>query len=93
MDKPSLADTKQLLIESLKLTDVTPDEIGDDDLLFGDGPGGRGLGLDSIDALSLVVAIKKRYGVEVPNTAESRAIFTSVRTLTEYLGSAEGGVD
>ena len=56
---------KTLIIESLNLEEITPEEIGDDEPLFGEG-----LGLDSIDALELGMAIKKKYNVTVNGESE-----------------------
>ena len=78
-----LTETKRFLVEVLNLPDITPEEIGDDEPLFGEA-----LGLDSIDALTLVVAIKKDYGIAVPDAATSRRHFESIRTLAEFIGSA-----
>jgi acyl carrier protein len=57
-------DIKKLIIESLKLEDITPEQIDSDEPLFGDG-----LGLDSIDALELGVAIRQRYGIRIDQNA------------------------
>ena len=76
-------ETKQFLIEALRIPDMGPEDFGDDEPLFGDG-----LGLDSIDALTLVVAIDKKYGIRVPDAAVSRKHFESVETLATYLESA-----
>ena len=77
-----LDETKQFLIEALKVPDMEPDDLGNDEPLFGEG-----LGLDSIDALTLVVAIDKRYGVRVPDAAVSRKHFENVETLATFLES------
>jgi acyl carrier protein len=67
---------KELIIEALNLEGMTPDMIGDDEPLFGDG-----LGLDSVDALELVVALEKEYGVKIEGQEATRDAFTSVATL------------
>ena len=72
---------KTLIIESLNLEEITPEEIGDDEPLFGEG-----LGLDSIDALELGMAIKKKYNVTVNGESEQmRGHFRSVATLADYI--------
>jgi len=73
---------KELIIESLGLDDVTPEEIEDDGPLFGDG-----LGLDSIDALELAVALEKRFNVKVPPDQDTKKLFYSVATLAELIRS------
>ena len=60
---------------------MTPDDIDTDAPLFGED----GLGLDSIDALELIVLIEKRYGIKLASPAEGKAIFKSVRTIAEYV--------
>lgn len=72
---------KQQIIEVLNLEEMTPDEIETDAPLFGDD----GLGLDSIDALELIVLLEKSYGIRLANPAEGKAIFTSVRSIAEYV--------
>ena len=75
--QPSEDEIKQLIIDVLQLEDITPADIDSDAPLFGDG-----LGLDSIDALELGVAIQKRYGVTLSaKSEETRRHFASVRTL------------
>lgn len=80
-------DLKGLIVESLMLDHVTPEGIDSDAPLFGSG-----LGLDSIDALELAMAIERRYGVKLraddPNT---RAIFGSVRALAAHVRAHRGG--
>ena len=73
---------KEELIEVLNLEDLTPADIDADAPLFNDG-----LGLDSIDALEIVILLEKNYGVKIKNPAEGEAkeIFRSVRTLAEYI--------
>lgn len=72
---------KQQIIEVLNLEEMTPDEIETDAPLFGND----GLGLDSIDALELIVLLEKNYGIRLANPAEGKAIFTSVRGIAEYV--------
>ncbi len=74
-------DIKQLIIEVLKLEDITINDIDSDAPLFGDG-----LGLDSIDALELGLAIKNRYNIVLSSESEqSRKHFYSVATLAEFI--------
>ena len=72
---------KTLIIETLGLEDMTPDDIGSDDLLFGEG-----LGLDSVDALELGLALQKRYGITLePETKNMRKHFATVASLAAFV--------
>ncbi|MBB1594965.1 phosphopantetheine-binding protein [Achromobacter sp. UMC46] len=72
---------KTLVIESLGLEDMTPGDIASDALLFGDG-----LGLDSVDALELGLAVQKRYGITIdPETRNMREHFTSINSLAAFV--------
>ncbi len=71
---------KQMIIDSLRIEGMTPGEIEIDAPLFGEG-----LGLDSIDALQLVVAMEKEFGVVVPDAATGTKVFVSVRSMSEYI--------
>ncbi|MDR3118551.1 MAG: phosphopantetheine-binding protein [Mediterranea sp.] len=71
---------KQEIIEVLNLEDVTPEDIDNDAPLFGDG-----LGLDSIDALELIVLIEKNYGIKLEDPAKGREIFKSVNVMAGYI--------
>ncbi|MCX3309372.1 phosphopantetheine-binding protein [Pantoea vagans] len=74
-------DIKQMIIDTLNLEDLSPDDIETDAALFGDG-----LGLDSIDALELGLAVKNRYGVALSAESETlRAHFFSVATLAAFV--------
>jgi acyl carrier protein len=73
-------DLKELIISSLNLADVTPDQIVDDAPLFQEG-----LGLDSIDALELAVAIERKYRVTIPDEAVGKQVFSSVSALAQYV--------
>lgn len=76
-------EVKQLIIETLDLEDIEPGDINDDEALFVDG-----LGLDSIDALELGVAIKKAYDVKIDgDTDDSKKHFYSVKTLCDFIAS------
>lgn len=71
---------KTKIIEALKLADLKPEDIDTDAPLFGDG-----LGLDSIDALELMLLLEKNYGIRLKNPAEGKEVFKSVRTMAEYV--------
>jgi acyl carrier protein len=71
---------KRLLIESLHLDGLDPDSIADDEPLFASR-----LGLDSVDALELVVALEREFGVVVPSEEIGGEAFVSVRTLADWL--------
>ena len=71
---------KTKIIEALKLDGVTPEDIDADAPLFGEG-----LGLDSIDALELMLLLEKNYGIKLKNPAEGKEVFKSVRTMAEYI--------
>jgi acyl carrier protein len=73
-------DIKEMMIENLMLK-VAREEIADDLPLFG----AEGLGLDSIDALEIVVSMEKRFGVTVPNSEAARAALGSVNTIHDYI--------
>lgn len=79
MDQLKL-EIKEKIIAALNLEDVTADDINDDDALFGDG-----LGLDSIDALELIVMLDKDYGIKLSDPKEGRNIFRSVHTMAGYI--------
>ena len=71
---------KQQIIEVLSLEEINPEDIVDSEPLFGDG-----LGLDSIDALELIVLMEKNYGIRLSNPAEGKAIFASLDTMADYI--------
>lgn len=73
---------KENIIEQLNLEDISVDEIGDNDPLFGDG-----LGLDSIDALELIVMLDKDYGIKLTDPKEGKAIFESVEVMATYIAA------
>ena len=68
------------IIEQLNLEDVKKEDIDNDSPLFGEG-----LGLDSIDALELIVLMEKNHGIKIANPADGKKIFQSVRTMAEYI--------
>jgi len=71
---------KQEIITTLNLEDVKPEDIKPDDPLFGDG-----LGLDSIDALELIVLMEKNYGIKLKDASEGKKVFGSIRIMAEYI--------
>ena len=71
---------KSQLIEQLNLEDLTPADIEDDMALFGDG-----LGLDSIDALEIVVLLDTEYKLKLANPEEGKEIFQSINTIASYI--------
>lgn len=75
-----IEELKKNIIEVLNLEDMTPDDIDADAPLFS-----TGLGLDSIDALELIVLMEKNYGIRLANASEGKEIFKSVRTMAEYV--------
>ncbi len=80
---PAERELAQLLVESLNLEDVTAEAIDPEDALFN-----AGLGLDSIDALELSLAVSQRYGVQLRSDDEdNRKIFSSLRALSAHIES------
>jgi acyl carrier protein len=78
-------EVKRLIVSELNLKGRPPDSIEDDAPLFG-----AGLGLDSLDALQLAMVIEERLGVRIPEGAEARAIFRSVRSIADYIAKVHG---
>lgn len=79
MDK-LIHDLKTQIIDQLNLQDKKPEDIGDDEPLFVDG-----LGLDSIDALELIVLMQQNYKIKLANADDGPKVFKSVRTMAEYI--------
>ena len=71
---------KQQIISFLNLTDITPDDIKDDEPLFGEG-----LGLDSIDSLELIVLLNREYGIVIKDLKEGRKVLVDVNTMVDYI--------
>jgi acyl carrier protein len=72
---------KEALIRALNLEDITAEEIADEEPLFGDG-----LGLDSIDALEIILILERNYGVRLTKPEEAKEIFYSIDTLADFIG-------
>jgi len=75
-----IEELKERIISALNLEEMTPADIDADEALFGDG-----LGLDSIDALELIVLLEKHYGIRLASAAEGKPVFKSIRTIAEYV--------
>lgn len=71
---------KTQIIDALNLEGMTPDDIENDKPIFGEG-----LGLDSIDALELIVILDKFYGIKLSSPAEGKEVFRSINTIAEYV--------
>ena len=71
---------KEKIIDILNLEDLSPSDINDNDALFGDG-----LGLDSIDALELIVMLDKDFGIQLTDPKQGKEIFKSISVLADYI--------
>jgi acyl carrier protein len=80
MPDPLIARLKQLIVETLRLEDVTPADIADSEPLVGGG-----LSLDSIDALELVVRLEKEFGIKIASSEEARSAMANVASLAAYV--------
>jgi len=76
---------KRMMVENLMLK-IGPEEIGDEQPLFGPG----GLGLDSVDALQLVVALDKNYGLKIPDPETARKILQNVNSIADAVSAVQG---
>ncbi len=81
-DAELLLRLKQIIVESLNLEGTRPESIGDDEPLFGDG-----LGLDSVDALELVVALEREYGIRIRSDEIDPEVFASVASLARFIAA------
>jgi acyl carrier protein len=77
-----ILELKNEIIRVLNLEGVKPEDISDDGELFGEG-----LGLDSIDALELIVLLEKNYGIKLKDPAQGKEIFKSIRVMAEFVQS------
>ena len=75
-----MADLKRQIVEELNLKHLKPEDIGDDQPLFVEG-----LGLDSIDALELIVLMQQYHGIKIADPEDGPKIFRSVKTMAEYI--------
>ncbi len=71
---------KKQIVEFLNLVSVNPDDIKDDEPLFGEG-----LGLDSIDSIELIVLLNREYGVVIEDPKEGRKILVDINTMADYI--------
>jgi acyl carrier protein len=81
VDSALIAELKQLVVTALRMEDFDPEQIADDEPLFGDD----GLGLDSVDALELVVHIEQQYGIQIEDEEVGRKAFASIAALAEFI--------
>lgn len=75
-----ILELKKEIIEALNLEDITPEDIDADAPLFGSG-----LGLDSIDALELIVLMEKKYGIKLENPAKGKEVFKSINVMAQFI--------
>jgi len=71
---------KKQIVEFLNLTSVNPDDIKDDEALFGEG-----LGLDSIDSIELIVLLSREYGITIQDPKEGRKVLIDINTMVDYI--------
>lgn len=84
MPDPLEARLKTMIVETLKLDDIQPEDIPDDEPLFGSSR----FGLDSIDALELVVRLEKEFGIKIGSSEESRRALASINALAAFIRAA-----
>jgi len=71
---------KEMIVRDLSLEDIKPEDIKDDEVLFGEG-----VGLDSLDAVEIVVLLQRNYGLEVKNMEQGKEILRSIDTIANYV--------
>ena len=87
MPDPLIDRLKILIVETLRLDDIRPEDIPDDEPLFGSSR----FGLDSVDALELVVRLEKDFGVKISSSEESRMALSSVAGLAAFIRARQSG--
>lgn len=80
MKEQLVQELKEAIIEALNLEEIQPDDIDPSTPLFREG-----LGLDSIDALEIIIILDRKYGIKLANPAESKAVFYSIDTLADFV--------
>ena len=81
LDKESLKSTlKEQLIKYLNLLDLSPEDISDDEPLFGEN-----LGLDSIDSIEMIVLLEREYGLKIKDPKEGRKILETINSMADYI--------
>jgi acyl carrier protein len=78
---------KEQIIERLNLKDLKPEDIGDNQPLFVEG-----IGLDSIDALELIVLLQQEYNIKLSNAEDGPRVFYSIQSMAEYITTNSGAV-
>lgn len=84
-DQELISQVKSMIVRALKLK-IQPDSIDNDKPLFGGG-----LGLDSIDALELVIALEKEFGARIPDSTVGKKVLVSVKTIVDYIKETKSG--
>jgi acyl carrier protein len=82
-----IGNLKKQIVQQLNLQDIRPEDIGDDQPLFVEG-----LGLDSIDALELIVLLQQQYKIKLSNPEEGPKVFYSVKTMADYIRAHRSGL-
>jgi acyl carrier protein len=89
MSDPLVAQLKLLIVETLRLEDIRPEDIPDDEPLIGS----TRFGLDSVDALELVVRLEREFGIKITSSEESRVALASVAGLAAFIRSRRSRLD
>jgi acyl carrier protein len=75
---------KELLVSHLALEDIEPGQIGDDEAIFGE----EGLGLDSLDAVEIVVLLQRNFGLTIKETEKGKEVFRTINTLADFIADS-----